>query len=194
MFLEVVEIAADRRTPVGPSRPIHWKSGPEPAGRAPEERPPNIVLILADDLGWTALGDKSDLHETPHLDRLAREGMRLTDAHSPSAVCTPTRYGVLTGRYAWRTRLKQGVLGGESTNLIALERVTLPELLRERGEEDLERAVEEDEAGNPIIKFAHHHHHYHPTSPSPFTSPLPSPSPLDYFSNRFRNLESHHPL
>jgi arylsulfatase A-like enzyme len=102
-------------------------------GAAPES--PNVVLILADDLG---IGDARCYNlaskiPTPNMDRLAREGMRLTDAHSPSAVCTPTRYGVLTGRYAWRTRLKSGVLGGSSTNLIDPERITLPEMLRERG-------------------------------------------------------------
>ena len=75
---------------------------------------PNIVYILADDMGY---GDVSCLNEnaawkTRHIDRLAAEGMVFTDAHSGSAVCTPTRYGVLTGRYAWRTRLKRGVLNG----------------------------------------------------------------------------------
>ena len=62
--------------------------------------PPNILLILADDLGY---GDVRCYNEqskvaTPHLDRLAREGMRFTDAHSPCTVCTPTRYGLITGQ------------------------------------------------------------------------------------------------
>ena len=64
---------------------------------------PNFLIILADDLGFGDVGayrSKSTL-PTPHLDRLASEGMRFTDAHSPSAVCTPTRYGLLTGRNAW---------------------------------------------------------------------------------------------
>ena len=69
---------------------------------------PNIVYILADDLGY---GDVHALNPegkipTPHLDRLAAQGMAFTDAHSGSAVCTPTRYGILTGRYAWRSRLQ----------------------------------------------------------------------------------------
>jgi len=55
---------------------------------------------------------------TPNIDRLAREGLRMTDMHSPSAVCTPTRYGLLTGRYCWRTRLKESVLFGYGTALI----------------------------------------------------------------------------
>ena len=60
---------------------------------------PNVVLILADDLGYGDVGafNPGGRIPTPHLDRLAREGLRLTDAHTPSAVCTPTRYGLLTG-------------------------------------------------------------------------------------------------
>src|SRR5258708_40182475 len=79
---------------------------------------PNLVVILADDMGWGDLGCYGATQtNTPYLDRLATEGMRFTDAHSPSAVCTPTRYGLLTGRYSWRTRLKQGVLVGDSPAL-----------------------------------------------------------------------------
>lgn len=97
--------------------------------------PPNIVFILADDLGY---GDVSVYNPagkipTPHIDRVAREGMRFTDAHSGSSVCTPTRYGLLTGRYAWRTRLKQGVLWGNGDTLIEPRRLTLASMLRERG-------------------------------------------------------------
>jgi arylsulfatase A-like enzyme len=70
---------------------------------------------------------------TPNLDALAASGMRFTDAHSPSAVCTPTRYGILTGRYSWRTRLKQGVLWGEDVSLIDVERLTVADMMREAG-------------------------------------------------------------
>ena len=85
---------------------------------APGER---IVLILADDLGYGDIGSYNPRSQiqTLRMDRLAEEGMRFTDAHSPSAVCTPTRYALLTGRYAWRTRLKSGVLFGYSPLLIA---------------------------------------------------------------------------
>jgi arylsulfatase A-like enzyme len=96
---------------------------------------PNIVYILADDLGY---GDLSCLNPgskipTPIVDGLARSGIVFTDAHSNSAVCTPTRYGVLTGRYAWRTRLKKGVLYGYDEPLIEPGRLTVPMLLGERG-------------------------------------------------------------
>ncbi len=102
---------------------------------APIESLPNIVYILADDLGY---GDVSCYNAeskiaTPHIDRLAARGMRMTDAHAPSAVCTPTRYGILTGRYCWRTRLKYRVLDGFDPPLIEPTRLTVPKLLRRHG-------------------------------------------------------------
>ena len=104
--------------------------------RAAQTEPaPNIVFILADDMGY---GDLSYLNEnsqipTPHIDRIGREGMYLTDAHSPSALCTPTRYGIFTGRYCWRTRVKRGVLWGYSRHLIEPTRMTVPSLLKSHG-------------------------------------------------------------
>jgi len=97
--------------------------------------PPNVVLILADDLGIGDLGcyNAASKIPTPHLDGLAQGGTRFTDAHSPSAVCTPTRYGLLTGRYAWRTRLKSGVLWGHDPCLIQPDRVTLATALSAAG-------------------------------------------------------------
>lgn len=96
---------------------------------------PNIVIIMADDLGY---GDPGCLNPdsaipTPHLDRLARSGRRYTDAHSPSAVCTPTRYGLLTGRYSWRTAMKSGVLGGYSKPLLEPGRPTIASFLQQHG-------------------------------------------------------------
>ena len=101
---------------------------------ADEERP-NIVLILADDMGYGdihAYNSESKI-PTPHLDGLAHSGMMFTDAHSPSAVCTPTRYGVLTGRYCWRTKLKSGVLGGYSPPLLGANRSTIASRLKQAG-------------------------------------------------------------
>jgi arylsulfatase A len=105
-----------------------------PLGAAATGRP-NIVWIMADDLGY---GDLSCLNEgskiqTPNLDRMAREGVTFTDAHSPSAVCTPTRYGVMTGRYCFRSPLKHGVLGGGSSHLINEKRLTVARLLKDHG-------------------------------------------------------------
>ncbi len=100
-----------------------------------EEARPNIIYILADDLGY---GDLSALNpdskiQTPNIDRLVREGLSFTDAHSPSAVCTPTRYGILTGRYCWRSRLKSGVLVGVDSVLIEPGRRTVGALLQQSG-------------------------------------------------------------
>ena len=96
---------------------------------------PNIVFIMADDLGYgdVACYNPDSKIPTPNMDRLATEGRRFTDAHSPSGVCTPTRYGVLTGRYAWRSRLKSGVLGGYSPPLIEKGRATVASLLKQKG-------------------------------------------------------------
>ena len=96
---------------------------------------PNVVVILADDLGT---GDVKCLNPkgkipTPHLDKLAAAGMIFTDAHTPSAVCSPTRYGLLTGHYAWRTKLQSGVLGGLSPRLIEPGRDTVASLLKAAG-------------------------------------------------------------
>jgi arylsulfatase A-like enzyme len=95
---------------------------------------PNIVVILLDDLGY---GDFSCYVEnnkikTPHIDQIASEGMRFTDAHSPSSVCTPTRYGIITGRYSWRSRLKEGVLTGISNALIPNSRTTIASMLKSK--------------------------------------------------------------
>ena len=96
---------------------------------------PNIVIILADDMGTGDVGayNAASKVPTPSLDTLAASGMRFTDAHSPSAVCTPTRYGLLTGRYSWRTSLKSGVLKGYSPLLIDLARSTIASMLRGKG-------------------------------------------------------------
>ena len=96
---------------------------------------PNIIFILADDMGY---GDVQSLNSdskipTPNLNRLAAEGMSFTDAHSPSAVCTPTRYATLTGRYSWRSRLKSGVLNGYGTPLIETDRPTVASHLKANG-------------------------------------------------------------
>lgn len=98
-------------------------------------RLPNIVYVLADDLGWGDLGcyNPDSAVPMPNANRLAGEGVRFTDMHSPSSVCTPTRYGIMTGRYAWRSRLKKGVLNGYSPNLIEEGRLTVPKLLKSRG-------------------------------------------------------------
>jgi len=103
--------------------------------RAMDHEKPNIVYILADDLGFgdiSCYNPDSRIH-TPTVDKLAREGMMFTDAHSPSAVCTPTRYGILTGRYAWRGSLKSGVIEGNFKPLIEEGRETVASFLQDKG-------------------------------------------------------------
>ena len=95
---------------------------------------PNIIFIMADDMGWGDLscyGAKKIA--TPNMDRIAAEGIRFRDAHSPSAVCTPSRYGVVTGRYCWRTWLKRSVLGGFGSPLIEPDRPTVGSFLKQHG-------------------------------------------------------------
>lgn len=105
--------------------------GPKPT----EKLPPNIVYILADDLGYgdIAAYNPAGKIPTPNIDKLAEEGMRFTDAHTSSAVCTPTRYGILTGRYNWRSPLKSGVLTGKSRALIPPSRTTVASMLKKAG-------------------------------------------------------------
>lgn len=114
---------------------LFFSSETRSAERKPPQELPNIIFLMADDLGSGDLGcyNPDSKIPTPNMDRLASEGMRFTDAHTPSAVCTPTRYGVLTGRYCWRTRLKRGVLWGYDRLLIEPDRVTAPSLLKQHG-------------------------------------------------------------
>ncbi|MCM2374629.1 sulfatase family protein [Aporhodopirellula aestuarii] len=100
-----------------------------------EDARPNVVVILADDMGSGdvhALNAESKI-PTPNLDGLAGDGMTFTDAHTPSSVCTPTRYGLLTGRYCWRTNLKKGVLNGYGEPLMKADRETIAGMLRANG-------------------------------------------------------------
>lgn len=105
------------------------------ASQTPPEKKPNIVFILADDMGYgdvSALNEHSKIH-TPNIDGLARDGVVFTDAHSSSSVSTPTRYGILTGRYNWRSTLKAGVLYGYSKPIIVPGRRTMASVLKEQG-------------------------------------------------------------
>lgn len=112
------------------------------SGTNPENELPNIVFMLADDMGmgdtsayqdFTGNADSEQLY-TPQMERLARMGVRFTDAHTPSSRCSPTRYSLLTGRYAWRSRLKHWVLyGSQGDPMIEADRPTVASMLRSRG-------------------------------------------------------------
>ena len=105
------------------------------ADRPAQQKLPNIVFILADDLGYGDVGcyNPESKAPTPNLDRLAAQGLLFTDAHSPSTVCTPTRYSILTGRMAFRTGMRSVFTGVGGPCLIEKERLTLPGMLREKG-------------------------------------------------------------
>ncbi len=119
------------------TRTLGMALGLAAAVHAAQPARPNIVLILADDMGYDSVqanNPKSGIR-TPHLDRLAREGMNFTDAHTDTSVCTPTRYGLLTGRYSWRSSLKSGVLWPWLPPLIDPKQITVAEMLKGAGYE-----------------------------------------------------------
>ena len=107
ILLYGIEVAADRRTPVGPHQEITWASGPDPEGRAPGERPPNIVLILADDLGWNDLtfqggGVADGTVPTPAIDSIASDGVSFSNGYAGNGTCAPSRAAIMSGRYGTR--------------------------------------------------------------------------------------------
>ena len=118
-------------------KPLHWTLALMVAGWAATvhaERP-NVVIVFADDLGY---GDPQVYNPrsripTPNIDDLASQGMRFTDAHSASSVCTPSRYGLLTGRYPWRSRLPKGIVNSWGGPVISPDRITLGKMLQEEG-------------------------------------------------------------
>lgn len=100
-----------------------------------DEQKPNVIYILADDLGYgdVSANNPDGKIKTPNIDALAAEGMRFTDAHSGSAVCTPTRYGIMTGRYSWRGVLKKGVTWSYDSSIVETDRLTVADLFQQNG-------------------------------------------------------------
>ena len=96
-------------------------------------RLPNIVILYADDLGYGDVGCYNEHSKipTPHLDQLARQGMRFTDGHSSSGICTPSRYALLTGRHHWRKF--HGIVQAFGPSVFDDARLTMPEMLQRRG-------------------------------------------------------------
>lgn len=103
--------------------------------RSQHEQKPNIVIIYTDDQGYGDVGalNPDAKFRTPYMDQLAHEGIVFTDGHSSDAVCSPSRYSLLTGRYSWRTSLKKGVLGADGPCLIEKDRMTIASLLQANG-------------------------------------------------------------
>ena len=125
-----------RLIPVFLSLVLYSACAPRPTeSTATADAPPNIILILADDLGYGDPGSYNSESKipTPHIDALAARGMRFTDAHTTSAVCTPTRYGILTGQYSWRGPLKQGVTWSYDSLIIDTSMATVADVLDRAG-------------------------------------------------------------
>ncbi len=99
------------------------------------ESRPSVILILADDLGYgdVSCNNRDSKIQTPNIDKLAAQGLRFTDGHSSAAQCSPTRYGLMTGRYSWRTRLQLGVLQHFSEPLLKRDELTIAELFKAHG-------------------------------------------------------------
>ncbi|MEM6630751.1 MAG: arylsulfatase [Bacteroidota bacterium] len=126
---------------------LHWRlffytivlasscTSSNPSEKPPAQRLPNIIYILADDMGYGDLqaNNPESKIATPNLNRLASEGMRFLDAHAPGSVCSPTRYGILTGRYCWRSRMPRGVVRGYGPSVIRAARTTVAKLLKRKG-------------------------------------------------------------
>ena len=107
LLLEFIDVATDLRSSIGPHREIEWDTGPDPAGRSAAQRPPNVVLILADDLGWNDLtfgggGVASGSVPTPHIDSIARDGVNFTAGYAANGTCAPSRAAIMSGRYGTR--------------------------------------------------------------------------------------------
>ena len=107
ILLKGISIAIKRRVPVGPYQDVAWSTGSDPQGRAPGERPPNVILILADDLGWNDLtfnggGVAGGTVPTPHIDSLAAEGVSFTNGYAANGTCAPSRAALMSGRYGTR--------------------------------------------------------------------------------------------
>ena len=107
LALHMVSLAASGQLSVGPHREVDWSTGVDPALRPPAERPPNIVLILADDLGWNDLsfgggGVAGGTVPTPNIDSIAAEGVSFSNGYAGNATCAPSRAALLSGRYGTR--------------------------------------------------------------------------------------------
>jgi len=149
LLLRVIGFAAQRRMQVGPHQAIAWDRGPDPQGRAPGARPPNVVVIVADDLGWNDVGASSGgLVPTPHIDSIAAGGVRFTNGYAANGTCAPSRAALLSGRYGTRfgfefTPTPPGMTGVVS-HLASRMPGRLRPAIRHEGEE-----IDFDEMGMP---------------------------------------------
>lgn len=158
IVLGVASFATDMRTKVGPTRDVPWTSGPDPRGRTASERPPNVVLILADDLGWNDLtfaggGVANGTVPTPNIDSIAAEGAMFTNGYAANATCAPSRAALLSGRYATRFGFEFTPTVTGMMQLVPLVNGTLRESLRRRVFNDGAERVAYEDMGMPASEI-----------------------------------------
>ena len=149
ILLQLVEFRQSRAREIGPKRPIEWNSGTDPAGRTTEERPPNIVVILADDLGWNDLswlggGVAGGSVPTPNIDSLARDGVHFANGYSANGTCAPSRAALLSGRYGTRFGFEFTPTPGAFSKMVPLLGNSQKNKLRQSLIEDVETPAFED--------------------------------------------------
>ncbi len=158
ILLTLIERAIDARLAVGPNRDVTWDSGPDPAGRAPAERPPNVVVILADDLGWNDLtfgggGVASGSVPTPHIDSLAAEGVNFTWGYAANGTCAPSRAAILSGRYGTRFGFEFTPTPPGMASLVGLVARRMPGRLREPVSNEAAFEVDFGDMGMPASEI-----------------------------------------
>jgi arylsulfatase A-like enzyme len=155
ILLALVERTADRRLPVGPHRSVTWNRGVDPAGRAPGQRPPNIVLILADDLGWNDLtfaggGVAGGSVPTPNIDSIAREGANFRHGYAAHGTCAPSRAALMSGRYGTRFGFEFTPTPPGMTRIVPRIADAMPGRIRKNiVHEDVEQDIPFEEMGMP---------------------------------------------
>ncbi len=154
IVLKVVSVATDMRTRVGPNRELSWSTGPDPRGRAASERPPNVVLILADDLGWNDLtfgggGVANSTVPTPNIDSIAAEGASFTNGYAANATCAPSRAALMSGRYGTRFGFEFTPTPPGMMRLVPLVRGATREVLRENVVNEGAESVPFEDMGMP---------------------------------------------
>ena len=156
ILLEVVEI--QMRRDIGPTRHVEWDLGPDPAGRSEAERPPNIVVILADDLGWNDLtwlggGVAGGTVPTPNIDALAKEGVHFANGYAANGTCAPSRAALMTGRYSTRFGFEFTPTPPGFSTVVPLLASTRQGVLREPRVDDVGPSIPYDDMGVPATEI-----------------------------------------
>ena len=158
ILLQLVEIRQRRALDVGPTEAIDWQTGADPAGRPAEERPPNIVVILADDLGWNDLtwlggGVAGGTVPTPNIDSLARDGVHFANGYSANGTCAPSRAALMSGRYGTRFGFEFTPTPGAFSTMVPRLANSMPGRLRRSLVNEVGEVPPYDELGMPASEI-----------------------------------------